>query len=155
MANSVIDKAIQQLFTDGAKTVELWKNASPDSDFPAQTIPMPAGYDMAAITGSDYATGLIVLKKGMAGSLMRIGAIDAATAFWAAQRYITWNNSGLVFDPSYVKYANSATPPSANGAYCKPMFILGIKILTGGGSKLISRLRSLFSFRERRCAVCL
>ena len=132
MASSVIDKAIQQLFKDGAKTVELWKNASPDSDFPAQTIPMPAGYDMAAIAGSDYTTGLILLKKGMSGNLIRIGAMVASTAFWVAQRYVTWNNSGLVFDPSYVKYANSANQPSANGAYCKPMFILGVKILTGG-----------------------
>lgn len=155
MANSIVDKAIQQLFKDGVKTKDIWENVSPDSDFNAQTIPISDEYDLAAIVGNDYTAGVIILGKGVSGSLTRIGAIDSSTAFWVAQRYITWSNNGLVFDPSYVKYANSSNQPSPNGAYCKPMFIYGIKILTGGGSKFTNRLRSLFSFKERRCAVCL
>ena len=128
---SVLDNALRQIWAHGVKLIEEWRNASPESNFPAQTIPLPDKYNFAAIVGSDYATGVIVLEKGMSGSLTRIGAIDSSTAFWVAQRYITWNNNGLVFDPSYVKYANSSNQPSANSSYCKPALIYGIQVLGG------------------------
>lgn len=149
---SVLDNALRQIWTHGVKLIEEWRNASPGSNFPAQTIPFPDKYNFAAIIGSDYTTGAIVLEKGMAGSLTRIGAIDSSTAFWVAQRYITWNNSGLVFDPSYVKYANSSNQPSANSAYCKPALIYGIQVLGGVIQKIKTFLASL---SRREVQVCL
>ena len=126
-----LDNALRQIWTHGVKLIEEWRNASPGSNFLAQTIQFPDKYNFAAIVGSDYATGVIILEKGMTGSLIRIGAINSSSAFWVAQRHITWDNNGLDFDSSYIKYASDSNQPSANGAYCKPALIYGIQVLGG------------------------
>lgn len=51
MANSVIDKALQQTMQDQVKEKVLWKNASPDSTFPQQNVTVAnlADYDQYEI----------------------------------------------------------------------------------------------------------
>lgn len=153
MANGMVDKALQQIWKDGIKLKRLWINASPESAFPAQKINLNIPEDgLVLITArvDTYPYNGTVSGVGRVGEdLFLIGSTSRNRG-----RMLKLTTSGVECDDA-LQWNNYGSSSNAHGEYMIPLEIYGIKILAGGGSKFINRLRSLFSFRERRCAVCL
>lgn len=134
MANSITDKAIQQLFCDGVKIVKLWENASSNSAFQNQTVSLNiAKYDFVMVLFRLDRNGRVVEP-----SIVPIGrpAVNNSKGY---DRYFIVRETGIEFDDS--------SSPSA----IIPAKIFGIKLL-GGGYSLIRKIKQLFA-NIRRCFI--
>lgn len=140
MAESKVDKALQQLFAINKNMhVLLWENASPASNFAAQNLTVNlTGYNMYEIIGY-FATDL---KYAIA----RRGAVDGYTGHLfnvndsnsILRRNITVAKSGssykMGFSDCVRTKVESGFPSSTVNNYLIPVAIYGIKFIGGGGT---------------------
>lgn len=164
MADSKIDKALQQLLKLGVETKKLWTNAKPTSNFNAQTVTLAGGtkYDSILVeflpgTG-DYSdtNGTLVplpaLKnhKNYLNYIAKTEALAAGSVAEIRSRAVTFTGKAAVFDVAY-GFSISSTSRSERADYVIPLNIFGLKFIGGGYSKLkhiISIIKHLFSCKR-------
>jgi hypothetical protein len=141
MMAATIDKALQQLvaMTKGVKQyVELWKNASPTSNFAAQTISLNlSDYDGVRIVWKPSTTGgERIITDGVIGNDYLFNFIANGNASAIAElrtRKVTISTTGCSFTAGYGKTI-TVTSAGTQAGYCIPVSIYGIKTLNGGGT---------------------
>ena len=109
----------------------LWTNASPTSNFAAQTIPLILnGYEYVLVrylysTNYQNYNQIAIVKVGRDAYLTFTGV--ASTNIYLSQRTISVDNVSVTFGaPVYKTYASTSNP-TANNEYCIPVEIIGIK----------------------------
>lgn len=115
----------------GVSMKSLWINASPTSDFAAQTISLNLnGYEYVLVrylysTGYQSQDQIAIVKVGREAYLTFTGAVS--TNIYLSQRTISVGSDSVAFGaPVYKTYA-STSDPTANNKYCIPVEIIGIK----------------------------
>ena len=109
----------------------LWINASPTSDFAAQTISLNLGdYEYVLVRylySTDYQSQnqIAIVKVGKEAYLTFTGAVS--TSIYVTQRTISVGSNSVAFGaPAYKTYASTSSP-TTNNKYCIPVEIIGIK----------------------------
>lgn len=138
MAESKVDKALQQLFKRSVATKVLWSNASPTSAFPAQTINAQCkGYDKILLECGYSKTDVDFEKNFAAGTGKKAILEVSAGAAYTNTGYYTRNaevaDTGVIIKDCYKKNMGASTGGSIDNAYLIPQKIYGI-ILSGGGA---------------------
>ena len=113
----------------------LWKNASPTSEFEAQTVqlsPILSADDIIMITGHSRNTGNIACsafgKVGERADLQCfIYATDASGVITARTRCCTINSNGISFGDAYAKGTNVTTSGTISNDSAIPIEIYRIK----------------------------
>lgn len=112
----------------------LWTNASPTSNFAAQTVSLDlSGYDAVFVVSNLMTTGEnntgVFVKKGLATetNIVMYGAIVAASAMTVQIRGVTATDTGVVFSDAKLKAATSTSAGSTENSRCIPLYIFGIK----------------------------
>ena len=115
----------------GVSMKSLWANASPTSDFAAQTISLNLnGYEYVLVrylysTGYQDIDQIAIVKVGRDAYLTFTGV--ASTNIYLSQRTINVGSDSVTFGkPVYKTYASTSNP-TANNKYCIPVEIIGIK----------------------------
>lgn len=115
----------------GVSMKSLWTNASPTSDFAAQTISLNLnGYEYVLVrylysTGYQSQDQIAIVKVGRDAYLTFTGV--ASTNIYLSQRTISVGGDSVTFgEPVYKTYASTSNP-AANNKYCIPVEIIGIK----------------------------
>ena len=119
----------------GISMKSLWTNASPTSDFAAQTldsdsIPNLSDYEYVLVrylysTNYQSIDQIAIVKVGRDAYLTFAGAVS--TNIYLSQRTISVDNVSVTFGaPVYKTYASTSNP-TANNKYCIPVEIIGIK----------------------------
>ena len=115
----------------GVSMKSLWANASPTSDFAAQTISLNLnGYEYVLVrylysTGYQSQNQIAIVKVGRDAYLTFTGV--ASTNVYLSQRTISVGSDSVTFGkPVYKTYASTSNP-TANNKYCIPVEIIGIK----------------------------
>lgn len=110
----------------------LWENASPTSDFAAQTISLDLSeYDRIIIlmktepNVSNYLNSII--EVGTYGWGQFLVNIASAVALRLFARKITVNSDGVIFDKGYYKNVNSTSAATSSNSHVIPVKIYGIK----------------------------
>lgn len=103
--------------------VLLWTNASPTSEFAAQTLNFNGNYD-GYIVSAKYGTSYSVvsytyLKKGVAAYIFSANNLGGGAG--VANRYAPTVNANSI------KFERGVAPGSYNDAYCIPLNIWGVK----------------------------
>lgn len=153
---SVLDNALQALFAMAHKET-LWENASPESNFKKQTIPLTAltAYDAVIIqlgnsTSVPETTSHQIFVKTKTGYAVTWSNLQAQTYLYVRSRTVEVNAANIVFGDCYAHAANSQSATVQNG-FAVPQIIYGLK-LSGGGNELVDIFANLLSYLERRCA---
>ena len=110
---SVIDNALQQLFTNGCKIKKLWTNASLDLDF----------LIMSLATDSRGIIGTYIVFRDMEYIAYGNGAVPF-------QRTVEWNDNEIIFGVGEILSSGWKT----DNAVMKPQTIYGIQLLGGGNT---------------------
>lgn len=115
----------------GVSMKSLWANASPTSDFAAQTILLNLnGYEYVLVrylysTGYQSQNQIAIVKVGGDAYLTFTGVVS--TNIYLSQRTISVGSDSVAFGaPVYKTYASTSNP-TANNKYCIPVEIIGIK----------------------------
>ncbi len=115
----------------GVSMKSLWTNASPTSNFAAQTISLSlSGYEYVLVrylysTGYQSQNQIAIVKVGGDAYLTFTGV--ASTNIYLSQRTISVGSDSVTFgEPVYKTYASTSNP-TANNKYCIPVEIIGIK----------------------------
>lgn len=128
-----VGKAINSI--GGVSMTLLWENASPASEFAAQTIALDlSGYDSVQVEFEEsWQTITSRINVGKYGGVDQIGDIyrDVAAYFYVAHRDISVTTTGVSFSDRLYKYANEQWSRTDNNGLI-PFRIYGIKM--GGGS---------------------
>lgn len=125
---SVVDNALQQLFTNGCKIKKLWTNASLGSKFAAQTISVSNALNLDFLIMS-FATD----SRGIIGAYIVFGDMEyiaygnGAVPF---QRTVEWNDNRIIFGVGEILSSGWKT----DNAAMKPQTIYGIQLLGGGNT---------------------
>lgn len=130
MANSITDKAIQQLFCDGVKIVKKWTNAKPTSSFAAQKITVDLnGYDFIKIEAAASTTSPKIVETEI--PINKTGSLVKELISSLRYREITAvTTSGVTFGVGEVAvWGGNAT---TDNSQIIPINIYGIKLLGGG-----------------------
>lgn len=138
---SVLDNALQTLFRLGVEVKKLWENASPNSDFPAQTLPSQNDADFVltkfsvGIPSSPNYGYLLeeIVPTGEQGVLTAPINFNNSNAQGTVHREISANSAGVSFSSGYLK--TSGAPQQDNG-YAIPQEIYAIKLMGGVLHKL-------------------
>ena len=125
------DAAVALVNLGGVSMKSLWTNASPTSNFAAQTISLNlSDYEYVLVRylySTDYQgiDQIAIVKVGRDAYLTFTGA--ASTNIYLSQRTISVGSDSVAFGaPVYKTYA-STSKPTANNKYCIPVEIIGIK----------------------------
>ena len=125
------DAAVALVNLGGVSMKSLWTNASPTSDFAAQTISLNlSDYEYVLVRylySTDYQgiDQIAIVKVGRDAYLTFTGA--ASTNIYLSQRTISVGSDSVAFGaPVYKTYASTSNP-TANNKYCIPVEIIGIK----------------------------
>ena len=123
----------------GVSMKSLWTNASPTSNFAAQTldssdsIPNLSNYEYVLVRylySTDYQSDdqIAVFKVGRAGYLTFTGVASTSSGnIFLSQRTISVGSDSVAFGaPVYKNYSSTANA-TANNKYCIPIEIIGIK----------------------------
>ena len=122
----------------GVSMKSLWTNASPTSDFAAQTldsdsIPNLSDYEYVLVrylysTNYQSIDQIAVFKVGRAGYLTFTGVASTSSGnILLSQRTISVGSDSVAFGaPVYKNYSSTANA-TANNKYCIPIEIIGIK----------------------------
>ena len=115
----------------GVSMKSLWANASPTSNFAAQTISLNlSDYEYVLVRylySTDYQNidQIAIVKVGKEAYLTFTGAVS--TSIYVTQRTISVGSNSVAFGaPAYKTYASTSSP-TANNKYCIPVEIIGIK----------------------------
>lgn len=125
---SVLDNALQALFTNGCKVKKLWENASLGSVFAAQTISVSDTLDldfliMSLATDSRGIIGTYIVFRDMEYIAYGNGAVPF-------QRTVEWNDNEIIFGTGEILSSGWKT----DNAAMKPQTIYGIQLLGGGNT---------------------
>ena len=125
------DAAVALANLGGVSMKSLWTNASPTSNFAAQTISLNLnGYEYVLVRylySTDYQSQnqIAIVKVGGDAYLTFTGV--ASTNIYLSQRTISVGSDSMTFgEPVYKTYASTSNP-TANNKYCIPVEIIGIK----------------------------
>ena len=125
------DAAVALVNLGGVSMKSLWTNASPTSNFAAQTISLNLSDYKYVLVRYLYSTDyqgidqIAIVKVGRDAYLTFTGA--ASTNIYLSQRTISVGSDSVAFGaPVYKTYA-STSKPTANNKYCIPVEIIGIK----------------------------
>ncbi len=125
------DAAVALANLGGVSMKSLWTNASPTSNFAAQTISLNlSDYECALVRylySTDYQSQdqIAIVKVGRDAYLTFTGV--ASTNIYLSQRTISVGSDSVAFGaPVYKTYASTSNP-TANNKYCIPVEIIGIK----------------------------
>lgn len=149
---SVLDNALQALFSGQVKIEKVWENANTSSAFPEQTISINLQDAVAVLIEAVYAAGYsttitFVVFKGS-------DAFLNAALNCNLERHCVVQSSGVSFYEGMYYQPYGSIIIDDNRLVPKTVYKLKqLPIVSGGGHRLIRNLRRLFSF-ERRCAVC-
>lgn len=124
MATSIIDKALQQCFTDSAKIKKVWENVAPGSAFAAQTVE----YD-------EFVADIFIAVTTRGNAV--IAPADKAVRFYGAEGYPTqrlFTFTKESFTCTDAEMLNSGW--KTNNTYVVPWLVYGVKIMPGGGTRL-------------------
>lgn len=136
---SVLDNALQTLFKLGIEVKTLWENVSPNSDFPAQTLPSQNDADfiltkfsigMPSSPNYGYLLEEIV-QTGEQGVLTAPVNFNNSSTQGIVHREISVNSAGVSFSSGYLKTSGA---PKQNNGYAIPQEIYAIKLLGGAMS---------------------
>lgn len=142
MAESILNKALQNSMQDQVKEVEVWENASPDSSFPEQsiTVDLSKGDRVKVL----YRTALSVDparyentaecqvgENGMIQHTLNVGTAGM-TKYFLQRTFKTMSNK-ISFAVAR-SAAVGSTDSDDNNAYCVPVKIFLIKNIVGGGN---------------------
>ena len=111
----------------------LWSNASPTSNFAAQTVSLAlSGYDAVEIEyyASTSKAVLDVTKKKIGESSMLTGHLNPQSKkgyINLLSRLISVTTSGIKFEVGFMKRTSDSSTASNNNSYCVPYKIYGIK----------------------------
>ena len=126
-----VDAAAALANLGGVSMKSLWTNASPTSDFAAQTIPLILnGYEYVLVrylysTNYQDTDQIAIVKVGREAYLTFTGTVS--TNIYLSQRTISVGSDSVAFGaPVYKTYASTSSP-TANNKYCIPVEIIGIK----------------------------
>ena len=115
----------------GVSMKSLWTNASPTSNFAAQTISLSlSGYEYVLVrylysTNYQDIDQIAIVKVGRDAYLTFAGAVS--TSIYLSQRTISVGSNSVTFGaPAYKTYASTSNP-TTNNKYCIPVEIIGIK----------------------------
>ena len=118
----------------GVSMKSLWTNASPTSDFAAQTISLNlSGYKYVLVRylySKDYQNEdqIAVVKVGRSAYLTFTGAASSGSGnIFLSQRRISVGSTSVAFGAPLYKNYSSTAKPTANNKYCIPVEIIGIK----------------------------
>lgn len=109
----------------------LWENASPTSDFAAQTVSLDLSqYQFVVIEFNAYITDagmefVECLKVGITRHLYRVAA-TSNDKLWYSYRQLTTSESGIVFSDGAFQYATGGSTAAA--VYNVPLRIYGMKV---------------------------
>lgn len=125
---SVLDNALQALFTNGCKVKKLWENASLGSVFAAQTISVSDTLDldfliMSLATDSRGIIGTYIVFRDMEYIAYGNGAVPF-------KRTVEWNDNEIIFGTGEILSSGWKT----DNAAMKPQTIYGIQLLGGGNT---------------------
>lgn len=124
------DEASKALANTKVSMTLLWENASPASEFAAQTIALDlSGYDSVQVEFDESWQAITSrINVGKNGGVDQIGDIyrDVAAYFYVAHRDIRVTTAGVTFGSRLYKYANGQWPGTANNSLI-PFRIYGIK----------------------------
>ena len=129
--NSVNGKAGTVVIDDIPMTL-LWTNASPTSDFSAQTVAVDlSDYDFVYIE-LRYLSGATTLRSvliGVGNDYRAVGIENVEPAYYmqTEQRVIVTSTTGVAFSDAYTHNFNSNTGGAVNNARLIPQRIYGIK----------------------------
>lgn len=138
MAESKVDKALQQLFKRSVATKVLWSNASPASAFSAQTIKMAlSGYDGVLIkhriSTSKGTVGYMYAGVGDNADMVYPDARNIISTVNAIiQRNVDVSTTGVTFSADSYRAGNN-TSSGSNNKQLIPLDVIGV-ILSGGGT---------------------
>lgn len=124
MSTSIIDKALQQCFTDSAKIKKVWENVAPGSAFAAQTVE----YD-------EFVADIFIAVTTRGNAV--IAPADKAVRFYGAEGYPTqrlFTFTKESFTCTDAEILNSGW--ETNNTYVVPWLVYGVKIMPGGGTRL-------------------
>lgn len=115
----------------------LWTNASPTSEFAAQTVSLTlSGYDAVEIEycyGSSYTNAVEtgIYKKSYTQQYMTChGDIKTNNkGYYISQRLVTVTASGITFGKGTYKNISAAANGAEGNVYCVPLKIYGIKVV--------------------------
>ena len=115
----------------GVSMKSLWTNASPTSNFAAQTISLNlSDYEYVLVRylySTDYQDidQIAIVKVGREAYLTFTGAVS--TSIYVTQRPISLGSNSVAFGAPVYKTYSSTANPTANNKYCIPVEIIGIK----------------------------
>ena len=115
----------------GVSMKSLWTNASPTSDFVAQTISLNLSDYEYVLVRYLYSTNyqdidqIAIVKVGRDAYLTFTGAVS--TSIYISQRTINVGSNSVAFGAPVYKTCASTSNPTANNKYCIPIEIIGIK----------------------------
>lgn len=130
---SVLDNALQTLLGLSNKVDLLWENASPGSEFPAQTLNLNvAVYDYVAVISRYRAITFFGVGSYNAGLYEITGNVSNTARIY--RRGVTVNDASIRFDDTYVisNLGNSNGEKNNSTLFTRPLAIYGIKSLGGG-----------------------
>ena len=117
-------------FSSGVEMVKLWENASPTSDFAAQTVAVNfSGYVCYQIAAYNRTQNVFNVYEGLVGYGMRFvytyttSGSDGTVVNRVGMRTVEWTNSGLEFSDGVYNGA-------VNNGMLLPLAIYGIKGVT-------------------------
>ena len=144
MAISKVDKALQQLLKLGIETKKLWTNASPTSNFKAQTVTLSGGAKCDAVlveflpgTGDYSDTNgtlvplLALLKHKNYLNYIAKTATTASAVVEMRSRAVTFTGATAVFATAY-GFSIDSTSRSERTDYAIPLNIFGLNFIGGG-----------------------
>lgn len=153
----VTDNALQQLLKLSVDIKTLWTNASPTSEFAAQTIRLIRGNNDAFLIKAHWSTTsnieLYVLVSNKVEQETEFYGTElatyAASKITIAKRNVTVVDAGISFNNG----VSGQTRYDTDRPYWFiPISINGIKFL-GGGYSLIRKIKHLFANIGRRCFI--
>ena len=130
------DEAATKGYADGKAEFELlWQNASPDSDFPAQTISLDLSKYQYIMVDTVTTPSAIILRKGGSAALSLIvtsSSASNATILQVARRLVSASASkGVVFEDCmstmYTTTSGKFNDVAASNNTARPNRIYGIK----------------------------
>ena len=125
---SVIDNALQTLFKLGIEFKKVWENASPTSDFAAQTITLD-------LTGTDFCLIVPYSGSGRNGLYLipmnHTGALYGSSAAFLRRQFAI-NEAGITVSTGSISQSGSW---DTDNSYMKPWLIYSVKLLGGGNSQ--------------------
>lgn len=128
--NGLSIEGVDKLWTDAlveTKTL-LWENASPTSEFTAQTVSIDlSDYDAVEVVfqGSTYQQ--IYCAIGEKGEAQAVWNVETTSNMSAVSRKFTVNANGVEFTKAVFKSFSALTTVNTNNKYMIPLKIYGIK----------------------------